>query len=37
MGYVLPEFTMPGKNIEIEIRGRLTLATVTPKPIYRKS
>ena len=37
MGYVLPEFTMPGKNIEIEIRGRLALATIAPKPIYRKS
>jgi aminomethyltransferase len=37
MGYVLPEFALPGKNIEIEIRGRLTLATVVPKPIYKKS
>jgi hypothetical protein len=34
---VLPEFALPGKNIEIEIRGRLTLATVVPKPIYKKS
>jgi aminomethyltransferase len=37
MGYVLPEFTQPGRSIEIEIRGRLTLATVAPKPIYKKS
>ena len=36
MGYVQPEFAMPGKNIEIEIRGKQTLATVVPKPIYRK-
>jgi aminomethyltransferase len=36
MGYVTPEFAMPGKNIEIEIRSRLTLATVVPKPIYKK-
>jgi aminomethyltransferase len=35
MGYVLPEFAMPSQSIEIEIRGRLTLATVAPKPIYK--
>jgi aminomethyltransferase len=35
MGYVPPEFAIPGKNIEIEIRSRLTLATIVPKPIYK--
>jgi len=37
MGYVTPECAMPGKTIEIEIRGRQTLATVVPKPVYKKS
>jgi aminomethyltransferase len=36
MGYVMPECAMPGKSIEIEIRGRMTLATIAPKPIYKK-
>jgi len=36
MGYVIPEYALPGKSIEIEIRGRLALATVVPKPIYKK-
>ena len=37
MGYVAPEFALAGRNIEIEIRDRSTLATVVPKPIYRKA
>ncbi len=36
MGYVLPEYATPGRILEIEIRGRRALATVAPKPIYRK-
>jgi len=35
MGYLPPEFAMPGKSIEIEIRSRLTPATIVPKPIYK--
>ena len=35
MGYVPPQDAIPGNNIEIEIRGRLTLATVVSKPIYK--
>ncbi len=35
MGYLPPEFAMSGKSIEIEIRSRLTPATVAPKPIYK--
>ena len=35
MGYLPPEFAMPGKSIEIEIRSRLTPATVVSKPIYK--
>ena len=37
MGYVQREFALPDRAIEIEIRGRLTLAAVVPKPIYKKA
>jgi aminomethyltransferase len=36
MGYVLPEFSKAGTQIEIEIRGRRFSAVVVPKPVYRK-
>jgi aminomethyltransferase len=36
MGYVSPEYAMPGRNIEIEIRGKLALAMIVSKPIYKK-
>jgi len=36
MGYVSPEFALSGKTIEIEIRGKRSLAVIVPKPIYKK-
>jgi len=36
MGYVPPEFSKPGTNLEIEIRGQRHPAIVVKKPIYRK-
>ncbi len=36
MGYVPPEFAAPETPIHIDIRGRLTSAIVTPKPLYRR-
>jgi len=36
MGYVPPEFAMPGTVIEIEIRGKRSAAIVVKKPIYKK-
>jgi len=36
MGYVPPEFAMPGTVIEIEIRGKRSAAMVVKKPIYKK-
>jgi glycine cleavage system aminomethyltransferase T len=36
LGYVPPEMSRPGTNLEIEIRGRKSIAQVVSKPIYRK-
>jgi glycine cleavage system T protein (aminomethyltransferase) len=36
LGYVPPEFAVPGSTIEIEIRGRRSPAQVVKKPIYQK-
>lgn len=36
LGYVPPEFAMPGMNIDIEIRGKLSPAQIVKKPIYQK-
>ena len=36
MGYVPPEFAMPGTVIEIEIRSKRSAAIVVKKPIYKK-
>lgn len=36
MGYVPPASALPGKRIEIEIRGRRAGAVMVAKPIYRK-
>ncbi|HMP83438.1 MAG TPA: glycine cleavage system aminomethyltransferase GcvT [Verrucomicrobiota bacterium] len=35
MGYVPPEFSRPGSEIEIEIRGKRAKAKVVRKPVYR--
>src|SRR4051812_28074190 len=37
MGYVPPEFAVPGTTIEIEVRGNRPAAIVVKKPIFRKS
>ena len=37
LGYVPPEFSKPGTQIEIEVRGKRVSATVVSKPIYRKT
>jgi aminomethyltransferase len=36
MGYVPPEFAVPGMNVEIEIRGKRSPAEIVKKPIYQK-
>jgi aminomethyltransferase len=36
MGYVPPEFSRPGTELAIEIRGARARAVVVPKPIYKK-
>ena len=35
MGYLPPELAKPGKQIEIEIRGKYSPALIVPKPIYQ--
>jgi len=37
LGYVSPEFSRPGSEIQIEIRGRAAPAITVPKPIFRKA
>jgi aminomethyltransferase len=37
LGYAPPEFSKPGTEIEIEIRGKLASAVVVKKPFYRKN
>jgi aminomethyltransferase len=37
MGYIPPAHAEIGKSIQIEIRGKKSLAQIVPKPIYRKS
>ena len=37
LGYVLPELSKPGTEIEIEIRGRRSPALIVKKPIYQKA
>ncbi len=37
LGYVDVEFATPGKEIEIEIRGRKYPATVEKKPLYKRA
>ena len=36
MGYVQPRWSDPGQNLQIDIRGRLTKATVTTLPFYTR-
>jgi aminomethyltransferase len=36
LGFVPPEFSKPGTDLEIEIRGRRFPAQVVPKPFYKK-
>jgi aminomethyltransferase len=36
MGYVPPQHSKPGTEIQVEIRGKLFPAVTVPKPIYRK-
>ena len=36
MAYLHPDFSIPGISLEIEVRGRLYSATVTPLPFYKK-
>jgi len=36
LGYVPPEFALPGTKIEIEIRGKNSPAQIVKKPIYQK-
>lgn len=37
MGYVLPEHSAPGAQLEIQVRAGRVPAVVVPKPIYRKT
>ncbi|MEE8573969.1 MAG: glycine cleavage system aminomethyltransferase GcvT [Thermodesulfobacteriota bacterium] len=37
MGYVTPELTEPGTELEIEIRGKAAAAVVTKLPFYNKT
>jgi aminomethyltransferase len=37
LGYVPPDFSKPGTNLEIEIRGKRSPAVVVQKPFYRKA
>jgi glycine cleavage system aminomethyltransferase T len=37
MGFVPPDFSRPGTELAIEIRGKRAAAQVVPKPIYRKA
>ena len=36
MGYVAAEFATPGRELEIDIRGRAEPATVVELPFYRR-
>jgi glycine cleavage system aminomethyltransferase T len=36
MGFVPPDFDLPGTTIGMEIRGRQFAAAVVPKPIYKR-
>ena len=36
LGYVPPEFALPGTSIDIEIRGKRSPAEIVKKPIYQK-
>jgi aminomethyltransferase len=37
LGYVPPQYAVPGQRIEVEIRGQRFAAEVVKKPIYRKA
>jgi aminomethyltransferase len=37
MGYVQPEFAVPGTKVDIDIRGKSHAATVVDLPFYRRS
>jgi glycine cleavage system aminomethyltransferase T len=37
MGYVPPDMSAANISIAIEIRGKHAPATISPKPLYRKS
>ena len=37
LGYVLPDFAVPGTPLEIEVRGKRFPASVVQKPFYRKT
>ncbi len=36
MGYLPLEYNLPGKTLEVEVRGRRLPAVVTPMPFYRR-
>ena len=37
MAYLAPEFVQVGREIQIEIRGRMAPARLVPLPFYRRS
>jgi len=36
MGYVLPQYSKPGTEILIDIRGKAAVSVVVEPPFYRK-
>jgi len=37
MGYIIPEFAEPGRELTIDIRGHLARARVVPLPFYNRN
>jgi len=37
MAYVRPEFSAPGTEVQIDVRGRLEAARIVPLPFYRRN
>jgi aminomethyltransferase len=37
MAYVRPDYSMPGTEVSVDVRGRLESARVTTLPFYRRS
>ncbi len=37
MGYIVPEFTQPGTELQVDIRGRVEPARVVKLPFYRRN